>query len=325
MQTEVEQKQPVKSSKGVDWRGFGKGFVSLRWYDGLIEFLFRFVAKTSEPLLALGLVISAADVLTEGRLMAGNPDLSTAWAWTQAIAIESSGGVVLVYALQSFRDKDPIKGALYVALAILLAAVGGMMLYSQMSQATGAPDVFAVRGSWLVVMLVVLRVLVSVGYVVMCRTKHIRFADLKDSTAPANPAPAVQPAPVALAPVTIDYDALASKLEGRVMQRVEAVFRQVEVRIEQATGEIQAIKASPVAGYLAPPADFNPLVKGLGAETPGTAIEAAPADLKGFNSYEEKIASLYRANKDITATEAGRLAGCSIPTASKWLQKARGQ
>jgi hypothetical protein len=84
-------------------------FSSLRWYDEVIEFLFRFVAKTSEPLLALGLVISATDFLSKGALMRGNPTLTLSWAWCQAIAIEASSGVVFVYALQSFRQKDKVK------------------------------------------------------------------------------------------------------------------------------------------------------------------------------------------------------------------------
>ena len=55
-------------------------FTTLGWYDGLIEFLFRFVAKTSEPLLAAGLVISAADFLTSGALMRNNAAFGMAWA-----------------------------------------------------------------------------------------------------------------------------------------------------------------------------------------------------------------------------------------------------
>src|SRR5437867_1922516 len=47
-------------------------FVSLNWYDGLISFLFRFVAKTSEPLLAIGVIVSAADFLQKGQLMTNN-------------------------------------------------------------------------------------------------------------------------------------------------------------------------------------------------------------------------------------------------------------
>src|SRR5712691_1911328 len=99
METSFEEGMMQQPEQKV---GKWQGFTSLVWYDGVIEFLFRFVAKTSEPLLAVGLIASAADILTKGRLMEHNLALSDAWAWTQAIAIESSGGVVLVYALQSF-------------------------------------------------------------------------------------------------------------------------------------------------------------------------------------------------------------------------------
>src|SRR5260221_12357299 len=101
-----------------------QSFTSLGWYDGLIEFLFRFVAKTSEPLLAAGLVISAADYLSHGAVMTGNPGFAIGWAWTQATALESSSGVVFVYALSAFRQADKVKGAIYLTLALLLAVVG---------------------------------------------------------------------------------------------------------------------------------------------------------------------------------------------------------
>src|SRR5712692_10420651 len=97
------------SMKPTRWHAF----VSLTWYDGLISFLFRFVAKTSEPLLAAGIIVSAADFLQKGTLMANNPALSVAWAWAQALAIEASTGPTLVCALQAFRARDRVKGWLY--------------------------------------------------------------------------------------------------------------------------------------------------------------------------------------------------------------------
>ena len=153
-------------------------FVSLVWYDALIEFVFRFVAKTSEPLLALGVVFSAADVLSKGTLMQGNSFLLYAWAWTQAIAIESSGGVVLTYALQSFKEKDTIKGILYLVLSVLLSVVGGIMLYTQLiANTSGTTEIGASGGvNAYVIIMSALRSIVSIGYVVMCRTKNIRFS-----------------------------------------------------------------------------------------------------------------------------------------------------
>lgn len=163
------------SKNKVTWQSFG----SLGWYDEVIEFLFRFVAKTSEPLLALGLVISAADFLSKGALMQANPRLTMAWAWTQAIAIEASSGVVFVYALQSFKQQDKVKGWLYLILSVLLAVTGGaMLLFQLIATTTGLqetalpPAVFYLMAG--------LRVLVSVSYVYLCRAKHIRFTDLED-------------------------------------------------------------------------------------------------------------------------------------------------
>lgn len=156
-------------------------FVSLAWYDGFIEFLFRFVAKTSEPLLAAGLVISAADFLTKGVLMRDNPSLTIAWAWTQALAIESSSGVVFVYALQSFKARDKVKGIAYVILAVLLATTGGAMLLIQLLANTSGTTESALPVQF-IVMMAILRVTVSIAYVFLCRAKHIRFSGTDDET-----------------------------------------------------------------------------------------------------------------------------------------------
>src|SRR2546425_2480968 len=152
-------------------------FVSLQWYDGVISFLFRFVAKTSEPLLAAGVIVSAADFLQKGALMAHNPTLSTAWAWTQALAIEASTGPVLVFALQAFRARDMVKGWLYAILAALLFIVGGSMLLLQLiSSVTGISE--ASINIVVLYALFVLRVVVSGGMVALSCTKHLRFSGL---------------------------------------------------------------------------------------------------------------------------------------------------
>jgi hypothetical protein len=127
-------------------------FVSLVWYDELIEFLFRFTAKTSEPLLAAGIVYSAADVLSHGQIGSNDMLLNNAWAITQSVAIESSGGVVLVYGLESIKGKDTVKAWLYLTLSILLSLAGGVMLFMQLAGWTEQKDsafmlsLFALRG-----------------------------------------------------------------------------------------------------------------------------------------------------------------------------------
>ena len=165
-----------------------QSFVSLNWYDNLIEFLFKLVAKTSEPLLAAGLTVSAADYLSHGAVMYGHPLFSLIWSWCQALALESSSGVVFVYALLAFRAKDNLKGGIYLALALMLAVVGGGMLLLQVNSATMGSAESAVP------VLNVLRVIVSIAYIFLLRAKSIRFTDLADTREPpAQPAPTINP------------------------------------------------------------------------------------------------------------------------------------
>ena len=280
------------TSKHPRWQAFA----SLSWYDGLIEFIFRFVAKTSEPLLALGLVFSAADVLTKGRLMQSNVMLTDLWAWTQAIAIESSGGVVLVYALLSFRDKDTVKGVLYVILASLLAIVGGMMLYSQlMSNATGAADAFAVGSSWQVQALVIMRVIVSVGYVVMCRTKHIRFNDLQETS--------VQVAPA------LDLKGIVDELDSRLQHRIEGVYQRIDFKIEQAIGISQEL---PAIRLLPPGEPVRGFVEN-GTNEPGEPV-------RGFG-YGDAIEALVKTEPGLSVQAIAERLKCSDTTVKKWLKR----
>src|SRR5258708_25587925 len=97
-----------------------KQFTSLGWYDGFIEFIFRFVAKTSEPLLAAGLVISAADYLSHGAVMVGHSAFALGWAWTQATALESSSGVIFVYSLRSEEHTSELQSPDHLVCRLLL-------------------------------------------------------------------------------------------------------------------------------------------------------------------------------------------------------------
>src|SRR5579884_498248 len=110
--------------KNFSWRDFN----SLVWYDTFISFIFRFMAKTSEPLLAIGIIVSAIDFLQKGQLLAGHPQLAFAWSCAQGIAMEVSVGPVLVSALDANEDGDQWKARLYGALSVLLGVVGGAML-----------------------------------------------------------------------------------------------------------------------------------------------------------------------------------------------------
>jgi hypothetical protein len=249
-------------------------FTTLGWYDGLIEFLFRFVAKTSEPLLAAGLVISAADYLSHGAVMAGHPAFSMTWAWAQAAALESSSGVVFVYALQAFRQADKVKGAIYLALAVVLAIVGGGMLLLQVNAVTMGSSETAVP------VLNILRVVVSIAYIFLLRAKSIRFSDLADVAETQGEHP-VQPAPL---PAPIDLAALLEQLDERYSQRMQAIVEQVVTRVQ--------VNVTQESAPTVPPALPEPAESRASTEPPFSMIEQAMYD--ALVSHPEDAEALAR-------------------------------
>ena len=104
-------------------------FLSLEWYDEAVKFVFLFVTKTSELLLAAGIIVSTANFLTDGDVMRGHKMLSNAWSWSQALAIDSSLGIVFMNAFQAARERDKAKAIIYFTLTVLLATVAGLITH----------------------------------------------------------------------------------------------------------------------------------------------------------------------------------------------------
>jgi hypothetical protein len=170
-----EQQQTVATSSKFSWRQFLHEVENLKWYDALIAFLFRFMAKTSEPLLAVGIIVSAIDFLQKGQLLASHPQLAFAWSCAQGIAMEVSVGPVLVSALDANEDGDLWKARLYGALSVLLGVVGGAMLLLQfIASILGLAETQITP--FVLYPLFLFRTVASVGYIALSCTKHKRFS-----------------------------------------------------------------------------------------------------------------------------------------------------
>ncbi len=163
-----------------------EAFLSLNWYEMALRFLFTFVAKTSEILLAAGLVVSTANFLTDGSILATHPDISAAWAWAQALAIDSSLGVSLSYAFQCFKEEEWIRGLLYGLLTLLLAGVAGAIttidiVSHALHLSTSAAMVqMAIN----VALLSRLRAIAVIGFILMSRLRDLPFTALLTKPAP---------------------------------------------------------------------------------------------------------------------------------------------
>jgi hypothetical protein len=162
-------------------------FLSLNWYEVALRFLFTFVAKTSEVLLAAGLVVSTANFLTDGSILATHPGISIAWAWAQALAIDSSLGVSLSYTFQCLKQEEWIRGALYGLLTLLLALVAGAIttidiVSHALHLSTG--DAMVQMGINIAV-LSRLRAIAVIGFILMSRLRDLPLAALLAKTEPS--------------------------------------------------------------------------------------------------------------------------------------------
>ncbi len=168
-------------------------FLSLGWYEVALRFLFTFVAKTSEILLAAGLVVSTANFLTDGSILAAHPGVSIAWAWAQALAIDSSLGVSLSYAFHCLKQEEWIKGALYGVLTLLLSVVAGAIttidiVSHALHLSTG--DAMLQMGINIAV-LSRLRAIAVIGFILMSRLRDLPLTALLTKT---EPQPSLAPA-----------------------------------------------------------------------------------------------------------------------------------
>jgi hypothetical protein len=163
-----------------------EAFLSLNWYEVALRFLFTFVAKTSEVLLGAGLVVSTANFLTDGNILTTHPGISVAWAWAQALAIDSSLGVTFSYAFQCLKKETWIQGILYGLLMLLLAGVAGAITTVDIvSHALHVSTSDAIMQMGInVIMLSRLRAVAVIGFILMSRLRDLPMTDLLTNTEP---------------------------------------------------------------------------------------------------------------------------------------------
>ncbi len=139
------------------------------------------MSKTSELLLAAGIVVSTANFLTDGDVMSHNKALSDAWSWAQAIAIDSSLGIVFVNAFVAIREREKIKAIVFIMLTALLATVAGLIThFDALAHATGLSvsdkSVSGIIPLWV---MTALRSVAVIGFLLASRLKNVSFNELR--------------------------------------------------------------------------------------------------------------------------------------------------
>ncbi len=212
-----------------------QAFASLAWYDAAIKFLFSFITKTSELLLAAGIVVSTANFLTDGTILHGHSQISFAWAWAQAIAIDSSLGTVFLNAFQSVRERETVKAVIFFTLTALLATVAGLIThFDALALAAGLPvsSVASIVPLWI---MTALRSVAVIGFLLASRLKQVSFQQLRQGLThepPLEPGQNQQMRtdPSALEP--LDYQQLARELAPFFQSAHRTIIEEGKTNIE---------------------------------------------------------------------------------------------
>ena len=287
-----------------------QAFASLHWYDETIKFVFNFVTKTSELLLAAGVVISTANFLTDGDVMSHNKALSDAWSWAQALAIDSSLGIVFMNAFQAVRERDKIKAVIFFTLTALLATVAGLIThFDALSHASGLPvtdkGVSGIIPLWV---MTALRALAVISFLLASRLKQVSFRELRqdwNQEPLRNQEPPREPAVVP----QIDYQALAATLV-EAMQQAGAI------------GHVNVVELGATA-LPEPKADTTSGSQEIESGTTTGSTEEEPIAAKLARVYEAIREERVNQNdqKPISARELARCANVRRSTCSDWLQQ----
>ncbi|MDQ2886549.1 MAG: hypothetical protein M3Y39_10725 [Chloroflexota bacterium] len=283
-------------------------FLSLGWYEEAIKFVFNFVTKTSELLLAAGVVVSTANFLTDGDVMGHSKLLSDAWSWAQALAIDSSLGIVFMNAFQSVQEREKIKAVIFFTLTALLATVAGLIThFDALSHAAGLPvtdkGISGIIPLWV---MTALRAVAVIGFLLASRLKNLSFNALRQERNQASVVPkSMQPEPVVPA---LDYTTLATAL---VEAMKHAGARESANVLEKDTISLP----SPVG---------TPSIQQTRSSRPqqNTAQEE-PAASKIAHAYKQLFQERAEQHDDkpISARDLAKRANLRRSTCSEWLQQ----
>lgn len=284
-------------------------FASLRWYDEVIKFVFNFVTKTSELLLAVGIIVSTANFLTDGHVMHGNQGLSDAWSWAQAIAIDSSLGIVFMNALQSVRERDKVKAVIFFILTLLLATVAGLIThFDALSHASGLPvtdkGVSGILPLWV---MTALRSVAVIGFLLSSRLKHVSFSELRQdwTQGPISNQGTQQGSEVA---TQIDYTMLATALVSATQQT--GAIQHVSV-VEQKNDDLLSFNVKVDEPLVQEPVAFSEVM-----QDESTEVKIAHA----YNAIKQERATQPN-DKPISARELAKRANIRRSTCTNWLEQ----
>src|SRR5215472_1756571 len=97
-----------------------KRFASIEWLDNAILYTLELIASVSVLFLAVGLIASVANVLTQGSILTNNELGKQFYAWSQAIGIDASIPGVILRLVVYAKKREWFKTGVYTTLSLLV-------------------------------------------------------------------------------------------------------------------------------------------------------------------------------------------------------------
>jgi hypothetical protein len=178
-------------------------FKSIEKIDTGILYALELTSSISVLLLAFGLIVSMANVLTKGSVLTENVTMQRIWAWTQCIAIDASVAGTIIRTFRSYAQGERVKYLLYGFLSVLLLFTAAIVSNIESVQQTLniALDAAYVHVFIPLEALIWIRSLAIVLLIVAHALRHVQVEP--EQAAPVA-ASAPQPAPLVLTPEMVD-------------------------------------------------------------------------------------------------------------------------
>ncbi|SRR6266567_6199062 len=277
----------------------------------------------SGPALAISGIIAGVDLVTGGNILKSMWWLSLVWAITLLLTLDFQ---VLCLGVRSHRvyiatEKGgwqkffEILLAMAIAAAISYVSVQMQSVIARVNAENISIDVAAAQLGINTIALIWERSALVLVLIFMSGWFREHKEEKKEE---------VVTLPI---PAPIDMAQIVDALENRMSRHIEAVIKQVEIKIDQVaqnSQEMPAITPAMIAGLLPPPEPGKDLLAQMVQPQEEHSVQAFKADekpIKGLPSYGDKIEALWRDNPGLSALEIATYVGCSVPTASKWKKR----
>ncbi len=180
-----------------------KQFASIEKLDRSILYALELASSVSILLLALGLIASMANVLTQGQVLTDHVWMQQIWAWTQCVGIDASVAGTIIRTFQYHVEGEKVKMWLYALLSTLLLFTAAIVSNIESVQQTLN---ITLEKAYIHVfvpleVLIWIRSIAIVLLIVAHAMRHVQMRKSQETIAPAQPE---QPTPFTLTPEMLD-------------------------------------------------------------------------------------------------------------------------